>query len=105
MPSYTYHCENCEHEFEKYQTFSEEPLHICPECLEEALRKVYKPALVLFKGSGYYVTDHKSAKSNVGKATKETSSDNGQGDSKSESKPDKSKKTKSKEPSAAKSEE
>lgn len=103
MPSYTYHCENCEHEFEKYQTFSEDPLHVCPECQEGALRKVYKPAMVLFKGSGYYVTDHKSAKSSVGKANKEGSSDNGQGDSKGESKPEKPKEKKTTEPSEAKS--
>ena len=82
MPSYTYHCDKCEHEFEKYQTFSEEPLRVCPKCHEKALRKVYKPALVVFKGSGFYVTDHKSAKSSLSNITKESGSDNGQGDSK-----------------------
>lgn len=57
---YTYHCESCDHEFEKYQSFSEDALTTCPNCGQEALYKVYKPALVLFKGSGYYVTDSKS---------------------------------------------
>lgn len=60
MPMYTYHCESCDHEFEKYQSFSEDALTTCPNCGQEALYKVYKPALVLFKGSGYYVTDSKS---------------------------------------------
>lgn len=60
MPIYTYHCDQCDHEFEKYQSFSEDSLTDCPKCGEETLRKVYKPALVLFKGSGYYVTDTKS---------------------------------------------
>jgi len=60
MPVYTYHCEKCEHEFEKYQSFSEDSLTTCPECGKETLRKVYSPALVVFKGSGYYVTDTKS---------------------------------------------
>jgi putative FmdB family regulatory protein len=57
---YTYHCENCDHEFEKYQSFSDDALTTCPNCQEEALYKVYKPALVLFKGSGFYVNDSKS---------------------------------------------
>jgi putative FmdB family regulatory protein len=57
---YTYHCENCDHEFDKYQSFSEDALTTCPNCQEEALYKVYKPALVLFKGSGFYVNDSKS---------------------------------------------
>jgi len=61
MPVYTYHCEHCEFEFEKYQSFSEESLTICPECKMETLRKVYSPALVVFKGSGFYVTDTKSS--------------------------------------------
>lgn len=62
MPVYTYHCDNCEAEFEKYQTFSEESLTTCPECSLETLRKVYSPALVVFKGSGFYVTDTKSSR-------------------------------------------
>jgi putative FmdB family regulatory protein len=104
MPIYTYHCEKCEHEFEKFQTFAEDPLSICPECQEEALRKVYKPALVLFKGSGYYVTDNKSAKSSLNSVDKKPASDNGSGDSKGESKPDEPKKSKTKETSESKAE-
>lgn len=103
MPSYTYHCEKCGHEFEKYQTFSDEPLHVCPECHEKALRKVYKPALVVFKGSGFYVTDHKSAKSSLNNIVKESDSSNGQGESKD--KAEKPKKQKTKETSKIKTEE
>lgn len=65
MPVYTYHCDNCDNEFEKYQSFSEESLTTCPECGQDALRKVYTPALVVFKGSGFYVTDTKSASSTL----------------------------------------
>ena len=61
MPVYTYHCENCEYQFEKYQSFSEDSLTTCPECKQETLLKVYSPALVVFKGSGFYVTDTKSS--------------------------------------------
>ena len=63
MPVYTYHCDHCDHEFEQYQSFSEDALTLCPECRHEALRKVYSPALVVFKGKGFYVTDTKSAQS------------------------------------------
>lgn len=63
MPVYTYHCDHCDHEFEQYQSFSEDALTLCPECRHEALRKVYSPALVVFKGKGFYVTDTKSANS------------------------------------------
>lgn len=65
MPVYTYHCDNCENEFEKYQSFSEESLTTCPQCGEDTLRKVYTPALVVFKGSGFYVTDTKSTSSTL----------------------------------------
>jgi putative FmdB family regulatory protein len=104
MPIYTYHCEKCGHEFEKYQTFSEEPISICPKCHEEALLKVYKPALVVFKGSGYYVTDHKSAKSSLNSIKKEPDSDNGHGVSKDKDKAETPKKSEVKEDSKVKAE-
>ena len=64
MPMYTYHCENCENQFDQRQSFSEEPLIKCPKCGKVALQKVYTPPRVVFKGSGYYVTDNKSKNSN-----------------------------------------
>jgi len=72
MPIYTYHCENCEHEFDKRQSFSEEALVVCPNCHKHQLRKVYSPAGVVFKGSGFYVTDKK--KSTAKKPAKKTKS-------------------------------
>ncbi len=59
MPVYTYHCDNCDHVFDKQQSFTEEALKKCPACGKVKLHKVYKPAQVVFKGSGYYVTDSK----------------------------------------------
>jgi putative FmdB family regulatory protein len=62
MPIYTYRCENCGHQFDKHQSFSENPLKVCPSCHKHALHKVYFPAGVSFKGSGFYVTDkHKGS--------------------------------------------
>lgn len=86
MPTYTYHCENCDHEFEKRQSFSEEPISICPKCKKKKLHKVYVPAMVMFKGSGYYVTDHKSSSSASNNGKKKPSSDNGKEETKSKDK-------------------
>jgi len=61
MPVYIYRCANCNVQFEKHQSFTDEPLKICPECGRDTLRKVLTPAGIVFKGSGWYATDHKSA--------------------------------------------
>lgn len=61
MPVYIYRCENCGVQFEKHQSFHDDPLKKCPDCAHDALRKVLTPAGIVFKGSGWYATDHKSA--------------------------------------------
>jgi putative FmdB family regulatory protein len=60
MPVYTYRCENCGVQFERQQSFSDTPLKVCPECHKKSLKKVVAPVGVIFKGSGFYSTDHKS---------------------------------------------
>lgn len=60
MPTYTYQCEKCGVRFDQYQKFSEAALKICPECGEPALRKVYQPVGIVFKGKGFYATDNRS---------------------------------------------
>jgi putative FmdB family regulatory protein len=60
MPTYSYRCDCCGHEFDQRQKFSDPNLVQCPNCDEGCLRRVYKPARVVFKGSGFYVTDNKS---------------------------------------------
>ena len=60
MPIYTYRCENCGVQFERHQSFTDVPLKRCPECSKNKLRKVITPAGIVFKGSGWYVTDSKS---------------------------------------------
>ena len=60
MPIYTYRCESCGVQFEREQSFSDAPLKICPECRKKSLKKVISPVGVIFKGSGFYSTDHKS---------------------------------------------
>ena len=60
MPIYTYRCENCGVQFERTQKFTDQPLTRCPECNKKSLRKVYTPVGIVFKGSGFYATDHRS---------------------------------------------
>ena len=60
MPVYTYRCDNCGVQFDRQQKFSDAPLAWCPECNKKALRKVYQPVGIVFKGSGFYATDHRS---------------------------------------------
>jgi len=60
MPIYTYRCENCGVQFERQQSFDDSPLKTCPECRKKALKKVITPTRIIFKGSGFYATDHKS---------------------------------------------
>ncbi len=61
MPLYTYRCDNCGVQFDQRQHFDDPPLKKCPECGKNALRKVYLPVGILFKGPGFYATDHRSA--------------------------------------------
>ena len=60
MPVYTYRCDSCGVQFERYQSFNDEPLKICPECRKKSLKKVITPTRIIFKGSGFYATDHRS---------------------------------------------
>lgn len=61
MPTYEYACTSCGHQFEAFQSFSEDALTECPECKGE-VQKVYSNVGVVFKGSGFYKTDSRSAK-------------------------------------------
>lgn len=60
MPVYTYRCSNCGVQFEKQQSFTDQSLIRCPECGKRALKKVFLPVGIVFKGSGFYATDHHS---------------------------------------------
>jgi putative FmdB family regulatory protein len=96
MPVYTYRCESCGVQFERQQSFDDAPLKTCPECRKKSLKKVIAPVGIVFKGSGFYATDHKSpsgqSSSRHGKKEKKDESK----PAASESKPAESKKTESK---------
>jgi putative FmdB family regulatory protein len=60
MPVYTYRCTNCGFLFDQQQKFSDGSLTRCPECSKKTLQKVFQPVGIVFKGSGFYATDHRS---------------------------------------------
>ena len=97
MPTYQYACVDCGEELEAVQKFSDDPLTECPNCGGK-LRKVFSAVGVVFKGSGFYRNDSRSAStggsSNGSKSSgttekastsKSESSDNGSSTSKDSS--------------------
>ena len=81
MPIYAYRCESCGVHFERQQSFSDAPLKRCPECNKNTLVKVIGPVGVVFKGSGFYSTDHRST-SGLATPKKEESSSSEKSESK-----------------------
>jgi putative FmdB family regulatory protein len=65
MPTYTYQCDSCGHGFEAVQRFVDDPLTECPEC-GASIRRVIQPVGVVFKGSGWYITDSRPKSSGDG---------------------------------------
>lgn len=61
MPTYEYVCRKCGHEFDAFQRMSDAPLKRCPKCKGAVQRKIGGGAGLLFKGSGFYITDYRSA--------------------------------------------
>jgi len=60
MPTYEYRCPACGTDFEKFQRMSDEPVAECPKCGASAERRLSAGAGLLFKGSGFYITDYRS---------------------------------------------
>jgi putative FmdB family regulatory protein len=78
MPTYGYKCKACSFEFDEFQTISDIPLVVCPECNAPSLMRVIGAgAGFVFKGSGFYLTDYKnkSQKQEKVASTPDTSSD------------------------------
>lgn len=61
MPTYEYLCQACNYRFEQRQHMTDDSLTICPECGGH-IRRVFFPAGIVFKGHGFYKTDHGSSK-------------------------------------------
>src|SRR6516225_4005781 len=81
MPTYEYHCDACEHNFDEFQSINDQPLKKCPKCGKLKLRRVFGPgAGIIFKGSGFYQTDYRSESyKKAAKAEQESAKPSGEG--------------------------
>lgn len=83
MPLYEYKCEECGVRFTRRQNYSDAPISECPECSGH-VHRVIGPTGIIFKGSGFYVTDNRHSNNSAGPASSKSASDSA--DSKSETK-------------------
>jgi putative FmdB family regulatory protein len=61
MPTYDYQCKACDHAWEEFQSITAKPTKKCPECgKNKAERRIGPGAGIIFKGSGFYITDYRS---------------------------------------------
>src|SRR6476659_925186 len=90
MPTYDYECKKCGHTWEAFQSIKADPLKKCPQCKKSAASRVIGPgAAILFKGSGFYLTDYRSdsyKKAAEADSKAASASSSGESTSKSESK-------------------
>ncbi len=76
MPTYVYECRKCGHQFEVLQSITDPPRRRCPEC-RGAVRRVLMPGGgLIFKGSGFYITDYKKKEQKPSGSESDSSSDN-----------------------------
>ena len=62
MPTYEYKCKMCGHDLEEFQSITEEPLKRCPKCnTDNLVRVIGTGAGLIFKGTGFYLTDYKKS--------------------------------------------
>jgi putative FmdB family regulatory protein len=74
MPTYDYACKECGHRFEAFQSMKDEPLKTCPACSADALQRLIGAgAGLVFKGSGFYLTDYKKSSSTPASSASGTS--------------------------------
>jgi len=99
MPTYDYQCEDCSHQFEIFQAMTEKPLKKCPECGAKVKRLIGPGAGLIFKGSGFYITDYKKKEKQSTAGRERTSGSN----KTSEKKTEKSKKEGGESPKASSS--
>lgn len=91
MPTYDYTCTKCGHEWEAFQSMKDEPLKSCPDCKKRsAKRMIGGGAGLIFKGTGFYITDYKNKQSGGSEAKSGAKSETGKKSAaagKSDSKP------------------
>ena len=75
MPTYEYKCRDCGHQLEVVQSFTDDALTKCPSCRKKALRKVFSPVGIAFKGSVFYKTDSRSGNGKSASSTNGSTSE------------------------------
>jgi len=85
MPTYDYLCKDCGHTFELFQSMSEASLKDCPTCKGNVRRIISGGTGLIFKGSGYYITDYKNGKSDHKEKSESKKDQNKQESTKQES--------------------
>jgi putative FmdB family regulatory protein len=103
MPIYEYECRNCGTRFEKMQPITSDPVKICPNCGEEQVRRIIQPVGVIFKGSGWYITDNRKSTNESVPAAKSDTPAESKPDANAEAKSDAKSETKSEAKPATKS--
>ncbi len=68
MPTYEYKCNKCGLVFEEFQSMNDEPIKTCPKCGGQVQRLIGAGAGMIFKGSGFYLTDYKKSNSSPSKS-------------------------------------
>ena len=88
MPTYEYRCDECDHEWEEFQSITAKPTKKCPDCKKNKAKRIISAGGgILFKGSGFYQTDYRSESYKKGasadKKATETKTESSSGASKS----------------------
>lgn len=75
MPTYEYACPKCGHQFEQFQSMRDEPLKKCPKCGKTGVKRLIGGgAGLIFKGSGFYITDYKKKSGGESKSSSDSKS-------------------------------
>lgn len=75
MPTYDYDCASCNQTFEVFQSITAAPLEACPTCGGKVQRRIHGGTGLIFKGSGFYLTDYKKSGENKSENKTEKSED------------------------------
>jgi len=76
MPTYEYECRECSYTFEAFQSINDAPIKTCPLCGGDVKRLIGGGSGIIFKGSGFYITDSKKAQSASTGGTSASSTEN-----------------------------
>jgi putative FmdB family regulatory protein len=81
MPTYEYKCVSCEEIFERFHKMTDPPMKKCPVCGSKVKKVISGGVGIIFKGSGFYTTDYKSASSSMKTSADDSSKSTGSGES------------------------